>query len=172
MRLDITRQASALNEHIQTQFREGHRRALTKLLTLAALVESRGIDAGLVDALRAIGNALEQHMFKEEMWLFPMMEQGGNTLIGRLIDDLHREHVMHEHAMDEFRARLRSLDRISSADPALAGRSPPRCRSGQGRRRCHRAQRVRHQGPDRPVVPAIRQRARAGTRPSRPPRRQ
>jgi regulator of cell morphogenesis and NO signaling len=67
----------------------------------------------------AIGHAIEQHMFKEEVRLFPMMEQGGNTLIGRLIEDVHREHVMHEHTMDEFRARLRSLDRTSSADPAL-----------------------------------------------------
>ncbi|NJN00225.1 MAG: hypothetical protein HC793_00635 [Aquincola sp.] len=37
------------------------------------------------------------------------MEQGGNTLIPRLIQDLHQEHVGHEDAMNEFRTRLRLL---------------------------------------------------------------
>lgn len=48
-----------------------------------------------------------------------MMEQGGNTLIGRLIDDLQCEHVEHEDAMNVFRARLAALSGVSSLDPAL-----------------------------------------------------
>lgn len=44
--------------------------------------------------MRTIGDELEQHMFKQEMRLFPTMEQGGNTLICPLIEDLHREHVV------------------------------------------------------------------------------
>ena len=64
---ETARQVSALIDRIQTQFHEGHRRALPELLAMAATVEARGIDDGLVDELRAIGNALEQHMFKEEM---------------------------------------------------------------------------------------------------------
>jgi regulator of cell morphogenesis and NO signaling len=119
MSLDITQQATALIEHIQTRFHEGHRRALPELLRLAEAVEARGIDEGLGDELRAIGNALELHMFKEEMRLFPMMEQGGNTLIGRLIEDLQREHVEHKGAMNVFRARLAALSEASSVDPAL-----------------------------------------------------
>jgi regulator of cell morphogenesis and NO signaling len=119
MSRDITRLASALIDHIQTRFHEGHRRALPELLAMAAVVEASGLDDGLSDDLRAIGNALEQHMFKEEMRLFPMMEQGGNTLIGRLIEDLHREHVEHENAIDEFRSRLASLGEAHGADPAL-----------------------------------------------------
>jgi regulator of cell morphogenesis and NO signaling len=119
MSLDITQQATALIDHIQTRFHEGHRRALPELLCLAEAVEARGIDEGLGDELRAIGNALELHMFKEEMRLFPMMEQGGNTLIGRLIDDLQCEHVEHEDAMNVFRARLAALSGASSVDPAL-----------------------------------------------------
>jgi regulator of cell morphogenesis and NO signaling len=50
--------------------------------------------------------ALEQHQFKEEMRLFPMMEQGGNTLIGHLIDDLEAEHRMHEDTMAALQAAL------------------------------------------------------------------
>ena len=51
-------------------------------------------------------------MFKEEMRLFPMMEQGGNTLIGLLIEDLHREHVAHEKAMNALSSlALRSARR-------------------------------------------------------------
>lgn len=120
---DITRQASALIEHIQTRFHDGHRRVLPELLAMAAAVEARchvnGIADGLVEPLRAIGNAPEQHMFKEEMRLFPMMEQGGNSLIGQLIEDLHREHVEHEDAMHSLRARLEALHRACNADPAI-----------------------------------------------------
>jgi regulator of cell morphogenesis and NO signaling len=104
---EITQQATALIEQIQTRFHEGHRRALPGLLAKAAAVEARGLDTGLVETLRAIGTELEQHMFKEEMRLFPMMEQGGNTLIARLIDDMHREHRQHEDAVEDL-LRLRA----------------------------------------------------------------
>jgi regulator of cell morphogenesis and NO signaling len=114
-----TQRASALIEHICTRFHEGHRRALPPLIALAARVEAQGIAPGLTGELRAIGEALEQHMFKEEMRLFPMMEQGGNTLIRRLIEDLHREHVDHGVAIDGFHARLRSLEAACSAEPSL-----------------------------------------------------
>lgn len=102
-------QATALIDHIQTRFHDGHRRDLPALLALAADVEACGIETGLVNALRTIGDHLELHMFKEEMRLFPMMEQGGNTLIERLIDDLHREHGLHEAALADFQARIRLL---------------------------------------------------------------
>ena len=99
---DTLRHATALIQHIQTRFHDGHRAALPPLLGLAAAVEARGIDTGLVDTLRSIGNALEQHMFKEEMRLFPMMEHGA-----------------HEAAMDDLRARLAALGRAHGAEPAL-----------------------------------------------------
>jgi len=116
---ETARQVSALIDRIQTQFHEGHRRALPELLAMAATVEARGIDDGLVDELRAIGNALEQHMFKEEMRLFPMMEQGGNTLIGRLIEDLHREHGEHLPAVQELQSQLRATDATGVAQQTL-----------------------------------------------------
>lgn len=119
MTCDLTQRTTALIEHIQTRFHEGHRQTLPELLTLAAAVEAQGIDKGLVDALRAIGRDLEQHMFKEEMRLFPMMEQGGNTLIGRLIEDLHREHVAHEQGMECFQARVRESAQAHRANATV-----------------------------------------------------
>jgi regulator of cell morphogenesis and NO signaling len=119
MSLETTRQATALIAHIQTRFHDGHRGALPELLAQAAAVEARGIGDGLREALQAIGGALEQHMFKEEMRLFPMMEQGGNSLIGQLIEDLHREHGAHGAAMDAFRAQLAALAAVHGADPSL-----------------------------------------------------
>lgn len=119
MTRDLTQRTTALIEHIQTRFHEGHRRALPELLTLAAAVEAQGIGAGLVDALRAISHELEQHMFKEEMRLFPMMEQGGNTLIERLIDDLHQEHVAHEEGIASLQALVRELAQAYRTGVAL-----------------------------------------------------
>lgn len=117
--MNTLRQASALIEHIQTHFHEGHRRALPALHALAAAAEALGLGEGLLEELTTLGGALEQHMFKEEMRLFPMMEQGGNTLIDRLIEDLHRDHVEHEAALQAFQARLRRLGGTGRPDPAL-----------------------------------------------------
>ena len=119
MTRDLNQHVNALIEHIQTRYHEGHRQALPDLLALAAAVEVQGIGKGLVDALCAIGHALEQHMFKEEMRLFPMMEQGGNTLIERLIEDLHREHVAHEQGMECFLARVRESAQAHRANATL-----------------------------------------------------
>jgi regulator of cell morphogenesis and NO signaling len=115
----IAQRASVLIELIQTRFHEGHRGALPELLAMADAVEARGTAKNVVDAVKSMGDALELHMFKEEMRLFPMMEQGGNTLIARLIDDLHREHVEHGDAMLNLRARLASLRNLHGSDPAL-----------------------------------------------------
>jgi regulator of cell morphogenesis and NO signaling len=119
MSLDDTQQVSALIDHILSRFHEGHRRAFPALRAMAAEVQAQGIADDLGDALHVMESALEQHMFKEEMRLFPMMEQGGNTLIGHLIDDLHREHVAHQAAMDGLRARLGALAAAHGAAPAL-----------------------------------------------------
>jgi regulator of cell morphogenesis and NO signaling len=119
MPLDITKQATSLNDHIQTRFHEGHRRALPGLLTLAAWAEARNNDSGLVDAMRAIGNAIEQHMFNEAMHPFRMMEYGGNALIECLSQGLPRQHDLHENTIDEIRTRLPSLALARREDPTL-----------------------------------------------------
>lgn len=119
-RIDPAAQAATLIEHIQTRYHDTHRRALAQLLPLASQAVALGLHVGVVEQLASIGNALEQHMFKEEMRLFPMMEQGGNTLIGRLIEDLHREHGEHLPAVQELQSQLRAGDATGAAQPILA----------------------------------------------------
>ncbi len=115
---DIVARASALIELIQTRYHEGHRRALVDLLADAAEVEALGGEAGIVDALQGFAKALEQHMFKEEMRLFPMMEQGGNTLIRHLIEDMDREHREHEQALRRLQTSLHAMPPAATADAA------------------------------------------------------
>ena len=119
-RIDPAAQAATLIEHIQTRYHDTHRRSLAQLLPLASQAVALGLHVGVVEQLASIGNALEQHMFKEEMRLFPMMEQGGNTLIGRLIEDLHREHGEHLPAVQELQSQLRATDATGAAQPILA----------------------------------------------------
>ena len=119
-RIDPAAQAATLIEHIQTRYHDTHRRSLAQLLPLASQAVALGLHVGVVEQLASIGNALEQHMFREAMRLFPMMEQGGNTLIGRLIEDLHREHGEHLPAVQELQSQLRASDATGAAQPILA----------------------------------------------------
>ncbi len=103
---------AALIAHIVDRFHETHRRELP---ALAAQARAAGAPAAdLAVHLVSMTEALELHMFKEEMRLFPMMEQGGSTLVGLLIDDLEREHRAHDQAI----ARLEAL---AAALPATEG---------------------------------------------------
>jgi regulator of cell morphogenesis and NO signaling len=90
----------ALIAQIVERFHETHRRELRLLAALARELGASGTD--LAEQLAKMATALELHMFKEEMRLFPMMEQGGNALIGRLIEDLERDHRLHEQAISEL----------------------------------------------------------------------
>jgi len=115
----IAQQASALIERILVEYHERHRQDLPELLALASAVEARGLAQGLTDNIRHLAEALEQHMFKEEMRLFPMMEQGGNSLIQQLIDEMEAEHVAHGEAMTELRTCLAGWAGEPHADPTL-----------------------------------------------------
>jgi regulator of cell morphogenesis and NO signaling len=97
--------AAALIAHVLERFHETHRRELPTLLQWARELQALGAAPDTALHLQAMAAALESHMFKEEMRLFPMMEQGGSSLIGHLIDDMEAEHRAHEAAI----ARLRSL---------------------------------------------------------------
>jgi regulator of cell morphogenesis and NO signaling len=88
--------------HIVERFHETHRRELRILASLARELGPRGTD--LAEHLALMTTALELHMFKEEMRLFPMMEQGGNALIGRLIEDLEGDHRAHAQAISRLEA--------------------------------------------------------------------
>lgn len=98
---------AALLDHVLTHFHEAHRRDLPALLALARALPASPQAQALTEHVARFGQALEAHMFKEEMRLFPMMEQGGHTLIAQLIDDMAREHRQHEAAVAELQ-RLRA----------------------------------------------------------------
>ncbi|WP_162910312.1 hemerythrin domain-containing protein [Azohydromonas sediminis] len=101
--------AAALIEQIVSHYHETHRRELPPIVALAREVEARGGPPGLADRVRALAAEVEQHMFKEEMRLFPMMEQGGSMLIAQLIDDLQVEHAVHGDEVASLRATLEVL---------------------------------------------------------------
>ena len=67
-----------------------------------------------------MAKALEMHMFKEEMRLFPMMEQGGNTLIVHLIDDMQAEHLDHADVVAELEHRMADLVAPAGTEPDVA----------------------------------------------------
>jgi regulator of cell morphogenesis and NO signaling len=118
--MDTHAQTNAVEQiaHILVRFHETHRRELPEILRLAGELEASGAAPGLLDQLAAMAEALDSHMFKEEMRLFPMMEQGGNTLIGHLIDDMHEEHLAH-------RAEMARLESLLSKLPAAAEQLAP-----------------------------------------------
>ena len=57
-------------------------------------------------------------MSKDETRLVPVMEQGGNTLIGSLIEDLHREHGTHLPALQELEELQSQLCRTHATSAA------------------------------------------------------
>jgi regulator of cell morphogenesis and NO signaling len=93
--------------HILERFHDTHRRELPGLVALARELGASG--AELAGHLDTMAKALDLHMFKEEMRLFPMIEQGGSPLIGHLIDDLAREHRAHDEAIARLEELLAAL---------------------------------------------------------------
>jgi regulator of cell morphogenesis and NO signaling len=106
--------------HVLERFHEAHRRDLPRIVALARDVEAGAGPAGFAAPFAALAEALEMHMFKEEMRLFPMMEQGGNSLIVQLIDDMQAEHRLHGDEVDHIEALLQALPAAMGAGPALA----------------------------------------------------
>ena len=111
--------ARDLVEHVLERFHEAHRRDLPRIVALARDVEAGAGPAGFAALFAALAEALEMHMFKEEMRLFPMMEQGGNSLIVRLIDDMQAEHGLHGDEVAHIEALLQALP-AAGAGSALA----------------------------------------------------
>lgn len=118
-----TLSGAALAEHIVERFHEAHRRDLSALHALLVSLPDTAATVALAEHLAAFGAELERHMFKEEMRLFPMIEQGGNALIGVLIDDITQEHAAHEADV----ATLRTLHHAmlhEQPPPPAAGTAP------------------------------------------------
>jgi regulator of cell morphogenesis and NO signaling len=89
---------TALIAYIVNRYHGGHRRALAAAIPLARKVERVHADAerapiGLADLLEAMAADLEDHMWKEEERLFPMMVQGGGGLIAGPIAQMRAEHA-------------------------------------------------------------------------------
>lgn len=118
MRLPTT--AAELVAHILTHFHEIHRRELPGIVALARRLDDGGATPALADEIDSLAQALEMHMFKEEMRLFPMMEQGGNTLIPQLIDDMQAEHLCHADVTADLRRRMAALQAPAGAAPEVA----------------------------------------------------
>lgn len=101
----------ALIPFILSRFHNTHRRELPELVRLARRVEAvhrahpEG-PAGLADALEEMSQALEEHMLKEEVVLFPMMRASANPMIGHPIARMRHEH-------DEHGERLRGLETLA-----------------------------------------------------------
>lgn len=112
--------ARDLVEHVLERFHEAHRRDLPRIVALARDVEAGAGPAGFAAPFAALAEALEMHMFKEEMRLFPMMEQGGNSLIVRLIDDMQAEHRLHGDEIAHIEALLQAVPAAADQGSALA----------------------------------------------------
>ncbi|RCK46548.1 hypothetical protein TH25_17005 [Thalassospira profundimaris] len=115
---------AALVAYIQARYHNTHRRELPELLMLARKVEAVHNDHadcphGLADTLEELKLELDDHMMKEEMILFPVMQSSGDFLKGP-IAQMRLEHEGH----GEFIHRLEHLtNRVTLPDGA--------CRSWQ-----------------------------------------
>jgi regulator of cell morphogenesis and NO signaling len=108
----------ALIGHILARYHEVHRRELPELIRLAKRVEAvhgERPDApkGLAHILVPFARELDDHMRKEEMVLFPMMEEGGNDFIRHPIGVMRAEHI-------EAGATLKLLEAFAVEPPADA----------------------------------------------------
>jgi regulator of cell morphogenesis and NO signaling len=96
--LGFPQDTTALIAHIVSRYHGGHRRAFAATIPLARKVErvhadAEGAPVGLADLLETMAAALEDHMWKEEERLFPMMLHGGGGLIAGPIAQMRDEHA-------------------------------------------------------------------------------
>lgn len=110
----------ALVDWIVEQFHEAHRRDLAVLVALAREVDAWQPAADVEAPMQALADELEQHMFKEEARLFPMMVQGGSALIGQLIEAMQREHRAHAAYIEPVQRQLALLADGAAAAPSCA----------------------------------------------------
>lgn len=89
-----------LLDHILHVYHEDHRRELPRLLAMASKVEqvhatSPDRPTGLADHLRAVAEALADHMQKEEQILFPMLRAGHGSHAAGPIQVMEADHDEH-----------------------------------------------------------------------------
>jgi regulator of cell morphogenesis and NO signaling len=104
------RPVAALIDHILVNFHEAHRRELPDLIALARKVErvhaeKQTVPVGLADHLVGMQQALELHMQKEELVLFPAIVRGqGRSLVAptRQMELEHEEHALNLQRLREL----------------------------------------------------------------------
>lgn len=92
--------AADIVTYILDRYHAAHRRELPQLIELARRVESvhashPEVPRGLASFLGEISDLLEMHMQKEELVLFPMIENGGHPMIVHPIGVMRAEHEEH-----------------------------------------------------------------------------
>ena len=105
---------AALTRHIESRFHARHREQLPALAALAEKVETvhfgdDHVPEGLADLLQRMIGALEVHMKKEELILFPAIRKGGGPGIGMPIAVMRADHDDHAHDVAEIRRLTRDL---------------------------------------------------------------
>lgn len=104
----------ALVAHILNRYHAVHREQLPELIRLARRVEQvhgdrESCPRGLADHLHAMQQELESHMRKEEMVLFPMIEQGQGRLMASPISVMRSEHDDHGDALRQLEALTQGI---------------------------------------------------------------
>ncbi len=103
-----TRDPIELTRHIETRYHARHREQLPELVALAAKVEqvhagAADVPAGLSALLQRMVGALEAHMKKEELILFPAMRRGSPGL-DTTIAVMRADHDDHTAGISRIRA--------------------------------------------------------------------
>ena len=109
-----------LIDFILERFHQCHRRQLKELITLAGRVEGQHgnhqlCPRGLARFLEAMSAELEQHMFKEENILFPMIRAGQGGMASGPISVMMHEHDEHGAAIDKLGELTHQLQLPSDA---------------------------------------------------------
>jgi len=108
-----------LIDHILRRYHEIHRQQLPELIRMARRVEvvhrdHPQVPRGLADHLETMEQELLDHMAKEEQILFPLLKQGGHTMVVHPIGMMRHEHVSHG-------AQIERLDQLTQQHQPPAG---------------------------------------------------
>lgn len=108
--------AAELTRYIETRYHARHREQLPALVELSERVEMVHRDdpsapAGLAEVLKRMTGAMEVHMKKEELILFPAIRKGGGAGIENPIAVMRADH-------DDHGVELAEIRRITNG-PAL-----------------------------------------------------
>lgn len=89
-----------LTLYIEKRYHERHRKQLPALIVLAVKVEAThaadpAVPRGLADLLARMLDGIEDHLHKEEVILFPMIREGGPSILAGPIAMMRAEHDDH-----------------------------------------------------------------------------